>query len=88
MRRIKTVSPTGTFGKRQEIDGFRREIENSFDKFLKRVLTNPAYGTKIASIDRKNCVEGKKYTEAHSRELPDGARQYANQQEDPPRAVR
>ena len=88
MRRIKTVSSAGTFGKRQEIDGFRRKMENSFDKFLKRVLTNPAYGTKIASIDRKNCVEGKKYTDAHFRELPGGARQYVIQQEDPPRAVR
>ena len=88
MRRIKTVSSSGTFGKRQEIDGFRREIENSFDKFLKRVLTNPAHGTKIASINRKNCVEGKKYTDAHFRELPGGARQCVIQMEDPPRAVR
>ena len=88
MCRIKTIPSAGIFGKQREIDGFRRKMENFFDKFLKRVLTNPAYGTKISSIDRKNCVEGKKYTEAHCRELPDGARQYANQQENPPRAVR
>ena len=88
MRRIKTIPSAGIFGKRREIDGFRREMENSFDKFLKRVLTNPAHGTKIASIDRKNCVEGKKYTDAHFRELPGGARQCVIQMEDPPRAVR
>ena len=63
-------------------------MKKYFDKFLKKVLTNPAYGNKIGSIDRKNCVEGKKYTDAHSRELPGGARQYVIQMEDPPRAVR
>ena len=63
-------------------------MKKYFDKLSKKVLTNPAYGNKITSIDRKNCVEGKKYTDAHFRELPGGVRQYVIQQEDPPRAVR
>ena len=85
---MKPDSLVEIFGKKRKIDRFRQEKENNFDNLSKKVLTNPVYGNKIASIDRKNCVEGKKYTDAHFRELPGGARQCVIQMEDPPRAVR